>query len=554
MSMDYETDLTELTSNSVFQQVIASRQLGVIIWNLTKNNLTIYENFSEFDTESIDDLFEYIRLVAFEKDLEMSLQCLKNYLENPSGDYKSNFRIQTADGKIKWVLFKGKIVTVESNGNEILQILMYDVSGRNFEAGNDVVTNLLNRNYFLNKLEAAVTYEAPHEKHAVIGIRLHHIPDFNSSALRNAILREVSDKLLSLLKDKDELAKFPGERFFILIHSYKDQNELEKLTSAINAIFNEPIFINKRRILLDASIGVSLYPKDSKNAIDLISFAELAKRQSTHNQNNRITFFKKEFSERAYKNNAIEVELADALDKDEFYITYQLQVDSSTNKIIGVEALIRWENDTLGLISPDQFIPLAENNGHIINIGKWTLEEVIRTAKEWDDKGYKFGTVSVNVSPIEFLEKDFVQNLFALCKKYELPHSLLGVEVTEGIYLHNVESSLVKIKELLDNEIKISVDDFGTGYSNFVFLVQANMDTIKIDKSIIQEIENAETELLVRGIVNLGNDLNYDVIAEGVETKEQVELLSKLGLNQVQGFYYSKPVIQSEIEKLFKQK
>lgn len=132
--MDYETDLTELTSNSVFQQVIASRQLGVIIWNLTKNNLTIYEKFSEFDTESIDDLFEYIRLIAFEKDLEMSLQSLKKYLKNPSGDYKSNFRIQTPDGKIKWVLFKGEIVTIESNGNEILQILMYDVSGRNFEA------------------------------------------------------------------------------------------------------------------------------------------------------------------------------------------------------------------------------------------------------------------------------------------------------------------------------------------------------------------------------------------------------------------------------------
>lgn len=552
--MDYETDLTELTSNSVFQQVIASRQLGVIIWNLTKNNLTIYEKFSEFDTESIDDLFEYIRLIAFEKDLEMSLQSLKKYLKNPSGDYKSNFRIQTPDGKIKWVLFKGEIVTIESNGNEILQILMYDVSGKNFEAGNDVMTNLLNRNYFLNKLEATVTHVTPHGKHAVIGIRLHHIPDFNDSALRRAILREVSNRLLFLLTDKDELAKFPGERLFILIHNYKDQYELEKLTSAINALFNESISINKRRILLDASIGVSRYPKDSKNAIDLISFAELAKRQSTHNQNNRVTFFKKEFSDRAYKNNAIEVELVDALAKKEFYIIYQLQVDSTTNNIIGVEALIRWENDTLGLISPDQFIPLAENNGHIINIGKWLLEEVIRTAKEWYDKGYEFGTVSVNVSPIEFLEKHFVQNLLALCKKYELPHSLLGIEVTEGIYLHNIENSLMKIKELLDNGIKISVDDFGTGYSNFVFLVQANMDTIKIDKSIIQEIEDSETELLVRGIVNLCNDLNYDVIAEGVETKEQVELLSKLGLNQVQGFYYSKPVIQSEIEKFFKQK
>lgn len=416
------------------------------------------------------------------------------------------------------------------------------------------MTNLLNRNYFLNKLEATVTHVTPHGKHAVIGIRLHHIPDFNDSALRRAILREVSNRLLFLLTDKDELAKFPGERLFILIHNYKDQYELEKLTSAINALFNESISINKRRILLDASIGVSRYPKDSKNAIDLISFAELAKRQSTHNQNNRVTFFKKEFSDRAYKNNAIEVELVDALAKKEFYIIYQLQVDSTTNNIIGVEALIRWENDTLGLISPDQFIPLAENNGHIINIGKWLLEEVIRTAKEWYDKGYEFGTVSVNVSPIEFLEKHFVQNLLALCKKYELPHSLLGIEVTEGIYLHNIENSLMKIKELLDNGIKISVDDFGTGYSNFVFLVQANMDTIKIDKSIIQEIEDSETELLVRGIVNLCNDLNYDVIAEGVETKEQVELLSKLGLNQVQGFYYSKPVIQSEIEKFFKQK
>ena len=550
--MEYERTFNQLRMNSIFQHIIATKQVGVIIWELMHGNIFIHEEFSEYDTKSITNFTDFIRLIAYEKDLLMALQGIQNYLENPSIDYKSNFRIQTKSGEIKWVLFKGKFVANDQAEDDILQILMYDVSGRNFESGNDEITNLLNRNSFLNKLNDTITHQYPDKKHAVLGIRMHHIQEFNSYTLRSQILRQISKKLLAIIGKEDELAKFPGERFFLYLNDYTDQDELDRTAERIYALFKEPISVSKRRIIFEVSMGISIYPENSTNAIELISFAELAKRQSAKNLNRRITYFREEFAEIETRNTKIEVEFTNAIENEEFFLNYQLQVDSSTNDVVGVEALLRWSNQNLGLIPPDQFIPLAENNGYIVSIGRWVLEEAARTAKEWDGKGYDFGYISVNVSPSEFIEKDFVQHLLAVCKKHDLPHSLLGIEITESIYIQDVDNSLEKIQEMIRLGFNVSVDDFGTGYSNFIFLVQAEMNTIKIDKSIIQNVENKEMLLLVKGIINLSKDLDYDIIAEGVETAEQVELLSNLGLNKIQGYYYSRPSMKKDIEKQFK--
>ena len=552
--MEYERTLDLLRMNSIFQQVIASRQVGVVVWELMQGNLSIHEKFTGYDTEPIQNFTDFIRLIVYEKDLEMALRGIENYLENPSIDYKSNFRIRTKSNEIKWVLFKGAFVATKGSDNDILQILMFDVSGRNFDSGNDEITNLLNRDSFLNKLNHLITHQSPDKKHAVIGIRVHHIHEFNSYTLRSSILRQISEKLIPIIGKNDELAKFPGERFFFYVYDYKDKANLNRIVERIYAIFKEPISISKRRIIFETSAGISTYPSDSTNAIELIGYAELAKRQSTKKPNNRITYFSEEFTVNETRDTAIEIEFSTAIENDEFYLTYQLQVDSRANTIFGVEALLSWENPNLGFISPEHFIPLAENNGYIVSIGRWVLEEAVRTAKKWDEAGYDFGSISVNVSPNEFKEEDFVQNLLAVCKKHDLPHSLIGIEITEGMYMQDVENSLEKIHEIINQGFKVSIDDFGTGYSNFVFLIQADIDTIKIDKSIIQDLDNKEMLLLVRGIMNLGKDLNYDIIAEGVETKEQVDLLSSLGLNKIQGYYYSRPAIQSEIEKQFKMK
>lgn len=550
--MEYERTLNQLRMNSIFQQVIATKQVGVVVCESIHNTIFIHEEFSGYNTKSMTDFLEFIHLIAYEKDLSMAVHDFQNYLENPAGEYKSNFRIQTKSGEIKWVLFRGMFVKNDETKEDVLQILMYDVSGRNFESGNDEITNLLSRDTFLNKLIDTITYQFPDKKHAVIGIRLHHIQEFNSYILRSEILQQISKKLIANIGKEDELAKFPGERFFIYLNDYENQEELNQMTERIYILLKEPISVSQRRIIFEISMGISKYPEDSTDAVELISFAELAKLQSAKKPNSRITYFEEEFAEIETRDTMIEVEFADAIENDEFYLNYQLQVDSSTNDIIGVEALLRWSNKNLGMIPPNQFIPLAENNGYIISIGRWVLEEAARTAKEWADKEYNFGYISVNVSASEFIEKDFVQHLVAVCKKHDLPHSLLGIEITESVYVQDVENSLEKIQEMIRLSFNVSVDDFGTGYSNFLFLVQAEMNTIKIDQSIIQNIENDDMLLLLKGIINLGKDLKYDIIAEGVETKAQVELLSELGLNKIQGFYYSKPSIQKNIEKQFK--
>lgn len=229
-----------------------------------------------------------------------------------------------------------------------------------------------------------------------------------------------------------------------------------------------------------------------------------------------------------------------------------IQIDSTTQKVIGVEALTRWQNDKIGFVSPEIFIPIAEKRGHKVELGRFILEESIRTASRWKNKGYDFGSISINLSPTELTSGNYVETISQLCEKYDVPKSMLKLEITEGVYVESMQNSLETVRELVDAGFAISVDDFGTGYSNLAFLSKARIDTLKIDKSLIDSIDEKTGRIVVKTIIDLGRNLNYKVLAEGVETEEQLQMLTEMGCHLIQGYYFSKPKTMDEMEAVFK--
>lgn len=254
---------------------------------------------------------------------------------------------------------------------------------------------------------------------------------------------------------------------------------------------------------------------------------------------NRVTLLKK------LKNSVINNELK---------VFYQPQVDALKNEIIGFEALIRWYNDKLGSVPPAEFIPFAENMGYITKIDDWVLNKVLYTASIWKEKGYKFSTIFVNVSPIQLKRNDFKDHILSTCEKYNISPALLGIEITERTLVEICKEEIELLNELIESGISVAIDDFGIGYSSLNYLIKLPSTVLKIDKSIIDNIDNYKNKAVISGLVNISKSLNFKIIAEGVETREQTDILTGLGCNLIQGYYFSKPLPEDEIEDLLKNK
>lgn len=248
----------------------------------------------------------------------------------------------------------------------------------------------------------------------------------------------------------------------------------------------------------------------------------------------------------------IKNELKNAIEKNELYILYQPQINTLSNEITGIEALLRWDNSKLGNVSPVEFIPIAEDLDYIVEIGNWVMDKALRQACAWRKKGCKFNTISINVSPIQINKENFKKNLLSIINKYNIPRNFLEIEITEGTIIDINKEKIDMLTEIMNSGISIALDDFGTGYSSLSYLINIPVNTLKIDKIFIGNINSDKSKILIEGIVSLSKSLKYKIIAEGVETKEQLDLLTSIGCNIIQGFYFSEPLSESEMENLLK--
>lgn len=350
------------------------------------------------------------------------------------------------------------------------------------------------------------------------------------------------------------ISRVGGDRFAVLLPVSDMQTQTDALTKLLESTIEDlcqPINVEDQDIYLTMSVGVATLYQNTSSVENLINDAETAMVHAQNRRDTQFSFYVEQMDERARELLSMENGMRSAVDKGEIYLMFQPKVNVATDKIVGAEALVRWEHPELGLISPVDFIPLAEETGMIVSIGEWVLRESCQAAQEWRDRGHDDFKIAVNVSIRQLHELDFISIVQKALKDSGLPPEALIVELTENMIMENAESNIVKLQQLSNLGVKLSIDDFGTGYSSLSYLQRFPVDQLKIDRSFIMEIKSAMDKMpIVKAVISLAHDLGLTVVAEGIETHHQLAHIKALKCEEYQGYYCSKPVVNAEFLEL----
>ena len=413
-----------------------------------------------------------------------------------------------------------------------------------YQAHHDALTLLPNRLLFQERLrQAIIQARRSGTMIALIYLDLDRFKLVNDTlghAGGDALLRQVAKRLRACLRETDTLARMSGDEFTIIGAGIKNPKHASLIAETVMKALRDPFQTESQELFVSASVGISVYPRDAVDAETLQRNADNAMYRAKSRGKNRFEYFIPEMSESVVQRVEVESYLRRALDRSEFSLHYQPQFDLQNGRLVGQEALLRWTNPKLGSVAPDQFIPIAEENGLIVPIGNWVLEEACRQTSEWRDTGYPLKGVAVNVSAIQFSRPDFVQTIGDVLGRTRLDPRFLELELTESLVIRDVRESARKMQELRDLGVQISVDDFGKGYSSLSYLQRLPIDILKLDRSFVEESSTGNTSL-VQGIVSLAHGLGIRVTAEGVETEQQLELVHHTGCDKVQGFLLGRP-------------
>ena len=416
----------------------------------------------------------------------------------------------------------------------------------------DTLTQLPNRFLSLDRLSQLINEaQRKNEKIAILFLDLDDFKKVNDTLgheIGDKLLIEAANRLNQIVRKEDTVGRLGGDEFIVLLRGINDDHNALVIAENLLKFFREPFKIDGRELMLTLSIGIATYPDNGKTASDLLRSADTAMYQAKALGRNTYSFFTKEMNVNMLRRLEIEEQMHGALDRNEFEVYYQTQFDVRNNKIIGAEALLRWHNPTLGNIGPDEFIPIAEHTGLIVPIGQFVVKQALSFLNEWQNIHQKEYRVAVNLSPRQFRDTELISFIQKSLSDANIEADSLELEITEGVLMIGqsyIDDALVKLNKL---GIKLSMDDFGTGYSSLSYLRQYSFDVLKIDRSFVQGIPNNKADCeLCNAIIAMGQSLGLKIVAEGVETKEQVELLSTLGCDYLQGYYFSKPMPAKEL-------
>lgn len=418
----------------------------------------------------------------------------------------------------------------------------------------DYLTELPNRTAFTEYLEYTLSTLKKGHILSIMYVDLDNFKVINDTlghSYGDELLIDCAERLKQVIDKNDYLARFGGDEFIILSENVINMWEYEEKIQTIQKVFTQPFVLALKEFFVTASIGVAIAPKDSDNAQSLLRNVDVALYQAKTLGKNTVSFYEASLNEKIINKMETQSELRTAVTNNQFELFYQAQVDLELDKIVGFEALVRWNHPTKGMITPDKFIPLAEETGMIAQIGSWVLFEACKQLKEWQDAGYQDITISVNLSARQFKDADLVETVEAAIKQAGICPQDLELEITETIALDDITYSIDTIQRLKEIGIKFSLDDFGTGYSSMNYLKYLPVSNLKIDKSFIHTImEDQNDKAIVSAIITLARTLDLDVIAEGVENKEQLSFLKEAQCNIAQGYLYSVPVSKNDADSL----
>jgi diguanylate cyclase (GGDEF)-like protein/PAS domain S-box-containing protein len=425
----------------------------------------------------------------------------------------------------------------------------------------DPLTNLPNR-YWLNKqLKKLFIDEESPELLAILFLDLDRFKSINDTLGHHhgdVLLRRVAERLRKCIPSSDFISRHGGDEFILVLHSLKNVEEIEEMTEQIVKEMSLPFYIDGDKVLTSTSVGISLFskkyqqkivPKDADELIDrLIKQADIAMYVAKRNGRNTYEMSSSSSNERIIKTISMENELKYALERHEFQLVYQPLIDLKTSGVIGAEALIRWNSAKFGTVYPNEFLPILEEVGLIVPIGKWVLEEACKQMKAWTELNSKASKIGVNVSPIQLKSSRFVAEIEQILQKTGLEPHFLELEITESVIQNSQESKKV-LNRLRSLGIKVAMDDFGTCYSSLSYLKHLPINTLKIDKSFIDDLDEVG-KVLVETIIQMGKKLNFDLTAEGIENEEQLQFVTEQGCHIGQGYLFDKPLSPEEMSRL----
>ncbi|MCI0997793.1 EAL domain-containing response regulator [Pseudomonas corrugata] len=429
--------------------------------------------------------------------------------------------------------------TIEERVQELLKVshlLQYDV-----------LTELPNSMLLGDRLTQAMAQCRRHDRQlAVMFIGLDRFKRINNALghpVGDEMLKRVARALATVVRESDSVFRYGSDEFVVVLGDIADPQQIKGVAEKLLAAVNSPQPIEGHDLSVTASLGVSVYPADGFDAVALIKKAETAMRNVKETGPNDYRFFTEDMNRRARQQQTIESGLRLALQRKEFVLHYQPKLDLRSGKVVGVEALVRWDRPGHGLVPPSDFIPVAEDSGLIVPLSQWVLQEACQQACTWQAQGMRPLYLSVNVSAIDFRQRGFVEGIARTLKETGLDPTQLELEITESVLMQNIDTTVAILKAIKQQGIRLAIDDFGTGYSSLSYLQKFPVDVLKIDQSFVGDLSiDSNDAKLVSTIINLGKGLNLHIIAEGVETREQLEFLKVHQCEEAQGYYFSKAV------------
>lgn len=501
------------------------------LWNVDPNlQIALCTAYSDYSFEAIEARLKY-------NDQLLILKKPFDHLEIRQMASALTWKWQLAQDVARKVI--GLERTIEERVQELLKVshlLQYDA-----------LTELPNSTLLGDRLTQAIALGRRHDTPlAVMFIGLDRFKRINNALgypVGDEVLQQVSRSLVATVRDSDSVFRYGSDEFVIVLHDVQHPQQTQHIADKVLRTISATRHVAGHDLSVTASLGISIYPNDSCNAVELIKHAETAMHTSKERGANDFSFYTKDMNLRAQRQQNLESAIRHALEHDEFVLHYQPKLDLRSGRIVGAEALIRWFQPRSGWVSPADFIPVAEDSGLIVPLTQWVLRQACEQAQAWRGMGLPPLCMSVNVSPIDFRQRDFVDNLAAILKQSGLPPARLELEITESVLMQNVDETVDILQKIKAMGVRLALDDFGTGYSSLSYLRRFPIDVLKIDQSFVRGLNvNSQDAQLISAIIGMGKSLELNIIAEGVETVEQLNFLKTQQCEEGQGFLFSKAV------------
>ena len=513
------------------------------------NRRKIIERFARPYTRELfgrKSVTEFMEASPFIVDIHMGLDDLSQTVLEFSTQFMYDGFIITSNGRYAGM---GTGIDLLRTITEHNQAHLYQL------AHYDALTGLPNRLLLTDRLTQARAHA--HRAERLVGVLLLDVDRFKAindtlgHSMGDLLLREVAERLSGCVREGDTVARLGGDEFTVLLPELRYIEDCATVARKILESLTRPFPLDGHEVFVSASIGITLYPFDE--SIDtLLRNADTAMYHVKENGGNGFEYYTTEMSTASLKRLSLESALRRALERQEFVLHYQPQVDLVSGHVVGAEALLRWQHPEWGLVAPGDFIPLAEETGLIVPIGKWVLFTACRQAKDWQDAGHPPITVAINVSARQFYQKDFMDTVCEVLETTQLDPRYLEIELTEGTVMQNGQATTAMLNELHKMGIQFSIDDFGTGYSSLSYLKRFPIDRIKIDRSFVTNItSDTDDAALASAIIAMSHALDIQTVAEGVETKEQLAFLRDRRCDQIQGYLFSRPIPAEEFIRIF---